>query len=300
MPDIAIGNPIHTPDGNELFPAGGVVHEDALMAALEQHVPAPAQTASLSQFGTFQADTLGFLRSDPYRQIFSDPQRLDFVMQEMEKITLPVGLIETLDLFKHRDLYTYRHFCMVLALSTLTAKELAVEEMAPFRLAATGPTHDVGKICVPPSILRKQTPLTHEERRILNEHSVAGYVLLRYFSRGAATLGAKVALEHHERRDRSGFPRGIELDNPVVEIIAVCDIYDALISPRPYRTSPYDNRTALEELCKMAEGGKIGWDIVRALIALNRSNQPRHEDVHISSEKRGTPPGENNYGIFSD
>ncbi len=218
----------------------------------------------------------------------------------MARVELPVQVLETLSLFRELDFYTYRHFCMVFALSALVSQDLEPEKGDSCSLSSTGPTHDIGKICVPVSILQKQSPLTHEEKRILSEHSVAGYVLLRYFSQGTHTLGAKVALEHHERRDCSGFPRGIRLADPMVEVIAVCDIYDALISPRPYRKTPYDNRTALEELCIMAEAGSLGWETVKLLIAYNRRSSPDYRDVSVSSEKRGTPPEENNYGVFSD
>ncbi len=82
-----------------------------------------------------------------------------------------------------------------------------------------------------------------------------------------------------------------------MEIVAVSDIYDALISPRVYRSISYDNRTALEEITKMAEQHKIGWPVVQALIAYNRKDKPSPGDVVVSLEKRGTPPPNNVYGI---
>jgi HD-GYP domain-containing protein (c-di-GMP phosphodiesterase class II) len=54
-----------------------------------------------------------------------------------------------------------------------------------------------------------------------------------------------------------------------VEIVAACDVYDALITPRPYRKGIYDNRSALEEITTLAEEGKVGWQIVR--LARNRN-----------------------------
>ena len=108
------------------------------------------------------------------------------------------------------------------------------------------------------------------------------------------------ALDHHERRDSSGYPRGIPLQDPIVEIIAVSDIYDALIIPRPYRSTAYDNRAALEEITKMAEQNKIGWDVVKILIAHNRKSKPHYREMKISAEKRATPPLYNVYGIISE
>jgi HD-GYP domain-containing protein (c-di-GMP phosphodiesterase class II) len=167
-------------------------------------------------------------------------------------------------------------------------------------LSATGPTHDTGKISVPLHILKKTTPLTKRERGFLEHHAAAGYVLLSYYYKDTQLLACKVALDHHERRNRSGYPRGILLQNPMIEIIAACDVYDALIKPRPYRSGAYDNRTALEEITEMAKQNKIGWDVVKALIALNRKSNPHYKQITISAEKRGTPPSHNVYGMIEE
>ena len=70
----------------------------------------------------------------------------------------------------------------------------------------------------------------------------------------------------------------------------MADIYDALISIRPYRKRPYDNRTALEELTNMADAGKIPGSLVQALVALNRHDKPDYRRCGLSRERRGTPP----------
>jgi HD-GYP domain-containing protein (c-di-GMP phosphodiesterase class II) len=155
-------------------------------------------------------------------------------------------------------------------------------------------------MCVPLHILKKTTPLTKMERSFLEHHAVAGYVLLSYYYRDTQQLACKVAFDHHERRDCSGYPRGILLKDPLIEIIAVSDIYDALITLRPYRSGAYDNRTALEEITKMAKQNKIGRDVVEALIAHNRKSNPPYKEMTISAEKRGTPPSNNVYGITAE
>jgi len=300
MPGISLNNPIHTLEGKVLFPAGSLVNEESIISVLGHGRDRVFETASLLDRGPFEADMLSFLTPEPYSQIFSSPQRLQTVLDELEKISLPLPLMEALLYFKQNDFYTYRHFLQVFALSTLVARDLVGEDRDFSYLAATGPTHDIGKICVPLPILQKQTPLTLEEKKVLNEHTIAGYVLMRYYTGQGDSLASKVALQHHERRDGSGTPRGIELKDLMVEVIAVCDIYDALISPRPYRESSYDNRTALEELCRMAEDGKVGWDAVKVIIAYNRKAQPHYSEVYISGEKRGIPPSGNHYGVFAD
>ena len=106
--------------------------------------------------------------------------------------------------------------------------------------------------------------------------------------------------DHHEKKDGSGYPRGIPLEDLMVEIVAVSDIYDALVSSRPYRPISYDNRTALEEITGMAGRNEISWEVVRALVAHNRKAKPHSSECSISTEKRGTPPPGNVYGIIAE
>jgi HD-GYP domain-containing protein (c-di-GMP phosphodiesterase class II) len=221
-------------------------------------------------------------------------------MNILEAVHLAIPVLQSLDYFKQHDFFTYAHILMVFALSTLLAKDLIHDYQDCIRLSTTGPTHDIGKICVPLHILKKTTPLTKTERGFIEHHSAAGYVLLNYYYKDIQPLASKVALDHHERRDSSGYPRGIPLQDPIVEIIAVSDIYDALIIPRPYRSTAYDNRAALEEITKMAEQNKIGWDVVKILIAHNRKSKPHYREMKISAEKRANPPSYNVYGIISE
>ena len=99
----------------------------------------------------------------------------------------------------------------------------------------------------------KSDPLTLTERGSLEHHAAAGFVLLSYYFQDFQNIGAITARDHHERKDGSGYPCGTLLDDYMVEIVAVSDVYDALISQRPYRPVSYENRTALEEITEMAE-----------------------------------------------
>ncbi len=86
----------------------------------------------------------------------------------------------------------------------------------------------------------------------------------------------------------------------MVEIIAVSDVYDALIRPRPYRPAAFDNRAALEQITEMAKQNKLGWDVVKALIAHNRKSRPHYKELTIGTEKRGKPPSQNVYGMIAE
>jgi len=168
------------------------------------------------------------------------------------------------------------------------------------KMLIVGPIHDFGKRFIPKDILHKTTPLTKQERVLLEFHTIAGYVLLSYYLGDHSHPAVHVAFNHHERRDGSGYPRGIFNTDLLVEMVATCDVYDALVSSRPYRTVNYDNRTALEELTKIAETGALDWHCVQTLIAQNRAGHPSPDKIEVSVEKRGTPPPNNCYAIIAD
>ena len=300
MPSLTLQHPIRTVDNQSLFPAGALVTEKTLNVVIRSHRTVSYQTYPLLLYGSIQEDCLGFVSLPSYVTIFQDRKEIDSLFNLLETVRFPIPILQSLDYFKLHDLYTYTHVLMVFALSTLLAKGLIPDYQDCIQLSATGPTHDVGKICVPLHILKKTTRLTKMERSCLEHHAAAGYALLRYYYKNTQHLACKVAFDHHERRDSSGYPRGIPLKDPLVEIIAVSDIYDALIMPRPYRFGAYDNRTALEEITEMARQNKIGWDVAKALIARNRESHPHYREVTISTEKRGTPPSYNVYGVVAE
>jgi len=300
MPRLTLQYPIRTLDNQLLFPPGTFLTKETLDAVIYSHRAYSYQTYPFLLYGSVKEDCLNFLSTPPYETIFSDKKQIHDLLNILETVHLSIPILQSLDYFKQHDFYTYAHILMVFALSTLLAKDLIPDYQECIQLSATGPTHDIGKICVPLHILKKTTPLTRTERGFIEHHATAGYVLLSYYYKDIQPLANKVALDHHERRDGSGYPRGILLKDPIVEIIAVSDIYDALIVPRPYRSTAYDNRAALEEITKMAEQNKIGWDVVRTLIAHNRKSKPHYREVTISAEKRGTPPENNVYGIIAE
>ena len=300
MPRLTLQYPIRTLDNQLLFPSGTFLTQEMLDAVIDSHGAYSYQAYPLLLYGSVKEDCLNFLSNPPYETIFSDKKEVNDLLNILETVHLSIPILQSLDYFKQHDFYTYAHILMVFALSTLLAEDLIPDYQECIQLSATGPTHDIGKTCVPLHILKKTTPLTKTERGFIEHHAAAGYVLLSYYYKDIQPLACKVALEHHERRDNSGYPRGIVLNDPLVEIIAASDIYDALIIPRPYRSTAYDNRAALEEVTKMAEQNKIGWDVVKALIAHNRKSKFPYREIKISAEKRGTPPAYNVYGIIAE
>lgn len=297
MSNVTLTHPVCTLDTRLLLPAGTVLSEETLEALISSSETTPRQTGSMLRHASVKEDLLRFLNQPPYNVIFADQEHIAEVLDLMETVDVIVPVLQSLDYFKQHDFNTYRHILVVSALSTLLAKDLVSDHQDRIHEAVTGPAHDFGKICVPLHILKKTEPLTRTERSILKQHTVAGYVLLSYYLKDSQSLTAEVARDHHERKDASGYPRGISLKDPMVEVVTVCDVYDALISPRPYRPIAYDNRTALEEITGMAERNEIGWEVLKALVARNRKTKPHYSECLVSPEKRGTPPTGNVYGL---
>jgi len=291
--------PVQTIDNQLLLPAGKELTPEALEELIATNKETSYRTVSFLEYATVNQDMLSILQKPPYDMIF---QKLDkkAIFTIMKKIRFVQPVLEFLDYFKEKDFYTYQHSLVVFALSINLAQDLLEKPTDRIMAIMAGTMHDFGKICVPLKVLKKNEPLTRSERAILEYHALSGFVLLSYFLQNQQSFAAQVAKEHHERKDGSGYPLGISLKDRMVEIIAVCDVYDALLSPRPYRPIPYDNRTALEEITKMAKKGKLSWKVVQTLVSHNRKDRPHFRECRVSSEKRGIPPADNLYGIIVD
>lgn len=296
MMNLTLTLSVHTLDYQTVLPAGTVLSDDVLDSLAASNRTKPFRTGSMLSHAGVKKDLLRFLSQPPYNVIFVDQTNIAEVFDLIHAVQIALPVLQSLDYFKQKDFHTYRHVLVVSALSTLLAKDMMSDNRDRIVEAATGPSHDIGKVCVPVNILQKVDPLTKTERDILKQHTVAGYALLSYYLKDSNHIAARVARDHHERNDASGYPRGIRLNDLMVEIITVCDVYDALISSRPYRPAPYDNRTAIEEITAMAETGQIGWEVLKALVARNRKAKD-YEDLIVSREKRGTPPKGNVYGL---
>jgi putative two-component system response regulator len=99
------------------------------------------------------------------------------------------------------------------------------------------PMHDIGKVSTPDYILLKPGPLTPEEWVIMREHTTVGHAVLEGSSSRILQLAAEIALRHHERWDGTGYPGGLSGKTiPIsARVAALCDVFDALLSVRPYK-----------------------------------------------------------------
>ena len=135
--------------------------------------------------------------------------------------------------------------------------------------ATAAPLHDIGKVGIQDEILRKPGKLTEEERAIMREHPTMGYNVLMEAAKGLddktmIKIAADIALSHHEYYDGNGYPNKLKGDQiPLCgRIMAVADVYDALVSKRPYK-EPYPHEVAVQEILK-GKGVQFDPDVVDA------------------------------------
>jgi len=137
---------------------------------------------------------------------------------------------------KSRDDYTYMHSVAVCALMIALAKELKLSEAETKQVGLAGLMHDIGKAVVPLDLLNKPGALTSEEFALVKQHPSLGHeMLLQANFQDQVTLD--VCLHHHEKMDGSGYPHGLK-DEQIsfyAKMGAVCDVYDAITSNRPYK-----------------------------------------------------------------
>ncbi len=165
-----------------------------------------------------------------------------------QTIKLMANLVEI------KDPYTYNHQSKVSKLSIAIAKEMGLPDEKVKAIKYASLIHDIGKINIPPSILNKPGELSYIESKLLETHPENSYKIVKDIAFPWPIK--EIILQHHERIDGSGYPKGIKNNEILLEakIIAVADVIEAMASHRPYRPT-LGIEKALEEISK--NSGKL-------------------------------------------
>ena len=165
----------------------------------------------------------------------------------------PGALIGLARLKTHDD-YTYMHSVAVCALMVSLAKQLGMDAGQARSAGLAGLLHDMGKAFMPSEILNKPGKLTDEEFNVMKSHPARGHELLLQ-GNAVPEAALDVCLHHHERVDGKGYPEGLKDDqiSLFAKMGAVCDVYDAITSNRPYKNG-WDPAESIRQMASWRTG----------------------------------------------
>jgi HD-GYP domain-containing protein (c-di-GMP phosphodiesterase class II) len=178
------------------------------------------------------------------------------------------GALISLARLKTVDDYTYMHSVAVCAMMVGLSKQLGLDEAQTRSAGMAGLMHDLGKALMPMEVLNKPGKLSPAEFNVIKTHPSEGHRLLLSGDKVDA-LVLDVCLHHHEKTDGSGYPKGLKSDeiSLFAKMGAVCDVYDAITSNRPYKAG-WDPAESLRKMAEWANGhfdGKVFQAFVKSL-----------------------------------
>ncbi|GEB30656.1 MULTISPECIES: HD-GYP domain-containing protein [Brevibacillus] len=149
----------------------------------------------------------------------------------------------------------YHHSVNVAVLATAVGMSIGYNRTQLMNLGVGAMLHDIGKVSLPEELLQKKERWNAEEQEIAKQHTTLGFNLLRK-QHDISLMSAHVCLQHHERLNGSGYPQGLvgKQIHEFAQIVGICDIYDSLTSPRPWRKR-YMPQDAVEYL--LGSGGHL-------------------------------------------
>jgi HD-GYP domain-containing protein (c-di-GMP phosphodiesterase class II) len=177
------------------------------------------------------------------------------------------ALVSLVRVKSHHD-YAHMHSVAVCALMAWLGRHLGLSRAAQREAAMAGLLHDIGKAFIPAEVLSKPGRLTDGEFQLVKAHPARGYEALKAEARWDESI-IDVAHHHHERPDGRGYPDRLEGEgiSLLSRMGAVCDVYDAITSNRPYKNG-WDPMPALQHLAEWSRHGQFDGAIVEAFAAL--------------------------------
>jgi len=205
------------------------------------YITKPVEDMAIIDYAVQKAlDRLGMIKENRrYKQDLEDlvgRRTTELKVANTRLVNILQEIVHSLSIAtEKRDPYTAGHQERVSLLAAAIATEMGLEREQIGAIRIAGLLHDVGKIYVPQEFLSKPTRFEPHEMEVVKKHSEVGYEIMKNISFPWPI--AEIALQHHERLDGSGYPRGLNGDDILIEskIIATADVVEAMSSHRPYR-----------------------------------------------------------------
>lgn len=215
------------------------------------HVPITQELRRAARICAQSKDAVTAMFQEARMGKLVDAESMQPLVEEIsDSVTRNPGALISLARLKTKDDYTYLHSVAVCALMIALARQLKLGEEEIRQAGMGGLVHDVGKALVSDSILNKPGKLTDAEFISIKMHPTLGHRILLE-GRGATPEMLDVCLHHHEKIDGSGYPDkliGAQISQ-LAKMAAVCDVYDAITSNRPYK-SGWDPSDSLRRMAE--------------------------------------------------
>ncbi|WP_415033569.1 HD-GYP domain-containing protein [Azonexus sp.] len=235
--------------------AGAVVYEVVAEVPLEAPPPPPEKTSYADEIkragrivGKGKEAVISMFQEVRMGKAIEAEAAAPLVEEISNSVLRNPGALISLARLKTADDYTFMHSVAVCALMIALARQLKLTEAEVREAGMAGLLHDMGKAMIPPEILNKPGRLTDAEFDIIKGHPAEGHRLLEEGSGASATV-KDVCLHHHEKVDGSGYPKALNGDTMSLfaKMGAVCDVYDAITSNRPYKAG-WDPAESLQRM----------------------------------------------------
>ena len=209
------------------------------------------------------AEGIQYLYNDTVSESFTSTTR-SITDDLMKAISDNDAIAVDISALKISDEYTFKHSVDVATMSMIVAKKHGLSRQEVYDLGISGLLHDVGKSKIPNEILNKAGKLTDDEFMMMKQHSLFGYQILKEKDDLSNSIKLGV-LQHHEKMNGKGYPMGVpsEKINLFARIISVADIYDALVTERPYK-KPFSPRDAIEMIMSLTE--ELDIDVMKSFL----------------------------------
>ena len=218
-------------------------------------VPASAEFARAAKICAQSKRAVASMFSEARMGKAVDTEGAKKLVEEIsDSVTRNPGALISLARLKTADDYTYMHSVAVCALMIALSKQLSLDAETTRSAGIAGLLHDLGKAAMPMDVLNKPGKLTDEEFAIIKRHPEEGHKML-LAGNGADAMSLDVVLHHHEKTDGSGYPKRLK-DKEIslyAKMGAVCDVYDAITSNRPYKAGG-DPAESLKKMAEWANG----------------------------------------------